>query len=82
MLYLSSLRKNGEEGGSMGNIHVAQKQYWWSMNSHTAGWSYGTYKAEREGKAVGAQGQAIRRNYFKRKIFTEDITSKRRLCKE
>ena len=40
----------------MGNFHVAQKQYWWSMNSHTAGLSYGAYKGEREGKAVGAQG--------------------------
>ena len=42
----------------------------------------GDIKGETESTIVAAQDQAISTNYFKNKIFTEEIESKCRLCKQ
>jgi hypothetical protein len=43
---------------------------------------YGDIKRETESTVVAAQDRAISRNYFKNKIFKEEIESKCRLCKQ
>jgi len=42
----------------------------------------GDLKRETESTIVAAQDQAISTNYFKNKIFKEEIESKCRLCKQ